>query len=168
MQLEVRHDVLVVGPDFDRSSHYARRFFARTPLVRYDTVEVVRERSFAATQPEFWPRVEAGILRNRQVLAELIGELKETGARSLDDLLVLPKGYQSKLVHTAAHLVDGFFGIDTVFYNMAEDSHGLTEALAREIRQTPADYWLLGIRAALQVKERETRFASLRRFETGG
>ena len=168
MKLEVRHDLLVVGPDFGRSRDYALRFFAKTPLVRYDAIQVDETASCAAGHPDFWPRVEDGTRRNQAVLRDLVGELKEGGIRGLEDLMEVAKGYQSKLIHTVAHLVDGFFGIDTVFYNLAEDSHGISPALSQEIRDTPDDYWLLRIKAELKVKERETRIASLRRFETGG
>ena len=167
MKLEVRHDVLAVGPDFSRSRDYTLRFFAKTPLVRYDVVTVDEAASCPATHPDFWPRVEEGVRQNQEVLAALLAELKESGLRRLDDLLVLGKGYQSKLVHTVAHLVDGFFGIDTVFYNLADDSHGVSPQLAREVRENPHDYWLLRVNAELKAKERETLIASLRRFETG-
>lgn len=165
MKLAISHDVLVVGPDFARSRDYALRFFAKTPLVRYDAVLVDEAASCAASHPDFWPRVEEGIRRNQAVLRDLVGELKESGIRGLDDLMAVAKGYQSKLIHTVAHLVDGFFGIDTVFYNLAEDSHGVSPALSQEIRETPDDYWLLRITAELQVRERGMRMASLRRFE---
>lgn len=167
MKLKIIHEVLVMGPDFARSRDHALRFFARTPLVRYDTVTVEEAASCAASHPDFWPRLEEGVRKNREVLRELIGELKESGLRSLDDLLTLPKGYQSKLIHTVAHLVDGFFGIDTVFYNLADDSHWLSAPLAQEIRDNPEEYWLLRLNAELGMKERETLVASLRHFETG-
>lgn len=167
MKLEITHEVLVVGPDFPKSRDYALRFFAKTPLVRYDTVTVDEAASCPATHPDFWPRVEAGVRQNQEVLRDLIAELKESGLRGLDDLLTLSKGYQSKLVHTVAHLVDGFFGIDTVFYNLAEDSHGLSPQFRPEILGNPDDYWLLRIHAELRVKERGSLVASLRRFETG-
>ncbi|HSR36428.1 MAG TPA: hypothetical protein VLL73_04530 [Desulfurivibrionaceae bacterium] len=167
MKLEITHEVLVVGPDFARSRDYVLRFFAKTPLVRYDTVTVDEAASCPASHPDFWPRVDLGVRRNQEVLAELIGELKESGLRGLDDLRTLPKGYQSKLVHTVAHLVDGFFGIDTVFYNMADDSHGVSPQLRHEIQANPTEYWLLMINAELKSREREGLVASLRRFETG-
>lgn len=167
MQLEVRHDLLVVGPDFPRSRDYVLRFFAKTPLVRYDSVTVDEAASCAASHPDFWPRVEEGVHQNQTVLRELIGELKESGLRELDDLPALPKGYQSKLIHTIAHLVDGFFGIDTAFYNMADDAHSVSPTLSREIQENPEEYWLLRIKATLTVKERQTSMAALRRFEAG-
>lgn len=167
MKLEISHEVLVVGPDFPRSRDYALRFFAKTPLVRYDSVTVDEAASCPASHPDFWPRVEEGVRRNQEVLTELIGELKESGLRTLDDLLGLGKGYQSKLVHTVAHLVDGFFGIDTVFYNLADDAHSVSPQLRQEIAGNPDDYWLLTIHAELKTADRESLVASLRHFEAG-
>ena len=167
MKLAVHHDVLAIGPDFARSRDYALRFFARTPLVRYDTVTVDETASCPATHPDFWPRVDDGVRQNREVMAELIEELKESGLHRFDDLLDLGKGYQSKLVHTVAHLVDGFFGIDTIFYNLADDSHGVSPQFRQEIAANPGDYWLLRVNAELKARERETLIASLRRFEAG-
>ncbi|MEW6594962.1 MAG: hypothetical protein AB1413_08860 [Thermodesulfobacteriota bacterium] len=168
MKLEISHEMLVVGPDFARSRDHALRFFARTPLVRYDLVAVDEAASCPASHPDFWPRVEEGMRQNQMVLHDLIGELKESGLRRFDDLCTLPKGYQSKLVHTVAHLVDGFFGIDTVFYNLADDSHTISPQLRQEIEANPGEYWLLKIHAELKAADRESFVASLRRFETGG
>jgi hypothetical protein len=66
-----------------------------------------------------------------------------------------------------AHLVDGFFGIDTVFYNLADDSHAVSPQLRQEIEATPGEYWLLKIHAEIKSADRETLVASLRRFESG-
>lgn len=167
MKLEITHEILVVGPDFPKSRDYVLRFFAKTPLVRYDSVTVDEAASCPASHSAFWPRVEAGVRQNQEVLRDLLAELKESGLRGLDDLLALGKGYQSKLIHTVAHLVDGFFGIDTVFYNMAEDSHGLSPLFRQEIEGNPGEYWLLKIHAELRIRERESLVASLRRFEAG-
>jgi len=164
MQLDVSHLILVIAPDFERGRDYARRFFAKTQLVRYDQVEVDPAASRGAGHPDFWPRLEAGISRNHEVLAELLAELKASGIRSLDDLQHLAQGYQSKLAHTVAHLLDGFFGIDTVFYNMPEDSHWLSDQLREEIRRNPDDYQLLRVNAALSLKRHDSMVASLRRF----
>lgn len=164
MQLDVSHLILVLAPDFARGRDYLQRFFAKTQLVRYDLVEVDPAAACGADHPEFWPRLEAGIGRNQAVLAELLAELKASGIRSLDDLQHLSQGYQSKLAHTVAHLLDGFFGIDTVFYNMPEDSHWLSDQLREEIRRNPDDYQLLRVNASLSLKRHDSLIASLRRF----
>jgi len=165
MKLIVRHLLLTLAPDFDHASSLVRRFFQRTQLVHYDALEVLREESVSNAQPEFWERLEQGIRANQEVVAALLAELAEAGVRRLDDLTLLPKGYQSKLIHTLAHLLDGFIGIDTVFYNLVDDDHAVSEELRREIRATPGDYWLIEVQATLGGQPHDTVFSGLRRFE---
>ncbi|MFH7320622.1 hypothetical protein ACHHRT_08415 [Desulfurivibrio sp. D14AmB] len=165
MKLENAHLVLVLAPDLERAAELVLRFFARTQLVRYDRVEVDRDNSCSAAHPEFKARLEEGVATNRRVLAEIMAELKVVGVRSLDDLAQLPQGYQSKLVHTAAHLLDGFFGIDSAFFNLVEDSHWLSEPLAGEIGQNPEDYHLLQVRAEIAVGQQRL-VSTMRKFES--
>jgi len=40
-------------------------------------------------------------------------------------------------------MLDGFIGIDSVFYNLAEDSHWLSAPLRKTIEQHPEHYWLV-------------------------
>lgn len=166
MRLENTHHLLVLAPDVDRAVQTGQRFFARTQLVRYDKVEIDRQAVLPATGPDFWPAVDRVILGNRRVLQGIIDELKKAGIRSLDDLAGLPQGYQSKLAHTATHLLDGFFGIDSIFYNLVEDSHWISSSLGREIRRNPEDYQLLPVKAELLFSQRQQLVSTLRRFES--
>ena len=166
MKLENSHLMLVLAPDPPRAAEAVRRFFARTQLVRYDTVTVVETASCAADHPEFQARLAAGLEENRRVLREIIEELKKAGVRTLDDLGQLPQGYQSKLAHTATHLLDGFFGIDSALYNLVEDSHWLSEPLRLEIDRRPEEYHLLQVAAELSFSKRPQLVSSLRLFES--
>ncbi|MFU8819499.1 MAG: hypothetical protein ACNA74_07245 [Desulfurivibrio sp.] len=166
MKLENSHLMLVLAPDPQRAADAVLRFFARTQLVRYDRVEVDQAGSCSAAHPEFQARLEAGLTANRQVLQDILAELKMAGVRSLDDLAQLPQGYQSKLAHTATHLLDGFFGIDSALFNLVEDSHWLSEPLRREIAQSPEDYHLLKIEAEIAFVKRRQLVSTLRKFET--
>ncbi|HET98277.1 MAG TPA: hypothetical protein ENN98_06240 [Desulfurivibrio alkaliphilus] len=166
MKLENAHLMLVLAPDPERAAEVVLRFFARTRLVRYDRVEVDREGSCSADHPEFKARLEEGVATNRRVLGEIMAELKVAGVRSLDDLAQLPQSYQSKLAHTAAHLLDGFFGIDSAFFNLVEDSHWLSEPLAREIAQDPEDYHLLQVRAEIAFAQQRQLVSTMRKFES--
>lgn len=58
--LHVTHLMLVDGPDLETCSQRVERFFNRTILLKYDTVRINAEHSFAATAPEFWQGVERG------------------------------------------------------------------------------------------------------------
>ena len=77
----------------------------------------------------------------------LIHELQESGYHTLVELAEIKQGYESKTLHTLVHLLDGFIGIDSKFYNLIENSHLISASLRREIKQTPAHYWLLQIEA---------------------
>ena len=63
-----------------------------------------------------------------------------------------------------AHLLDGFFGIDSQFYNLPEDSHWLGESLRKQIETGPAEFWLVRVAATLESKEHQA-IAGLRSFE---
>ena len=72
-----------------------------------------------------------------------INELTGCGVNRLDDIKNLEQGYKSKTLHTIAHLLDGFFGIDSCFFNLIEDSHWLSAALKDKIMENPGQYWLV-------------------------
>jgi hypothetical protein len=76
----------------------------------------------------------------------LYRRLKEEGVTSLDQLPHLEQGYVTKVLHTLTHLLDGFIGIDSVFYNLLEDSHQVSGSLAADIQASPTAYWLVPIR----------------------
>ena len=164
MKLEVTHKILAMEPDFEKSSAHVLRFLDHTALVHYDAVRVVEAESCSGADPRFWPWLEQGVAANRQVLTQLTGELRAAGTKEFSDLLTMPQGFQSKIFHTMAHLLDGFFGIDSQFYNLPEDSHWLGDSLRKQIETGPAEFWLVGVKATLESKEHQA-IAGLRSFE---
>ncbi|MCX5865620.1 MAG: hypothetical protein NTW42_11240 [Deltaproteobacteria bacterium] len=164
MKLEVTHKILAMEPDFEKSSAHVLRFLDHTSLVQYDAVRVVTAESCSATDPRFWPWLEQGLAANRQVLTQLTGELRAAGTKEFDDLLTMPQGFQSKIFHTMAHLLDGFFGIDSQFYNLPDDSHWLEASLRRQIETDPEDFWLITVKATLESLKHQA-IAGLRAFE---
>ena len=164
MRLDVPQWFLVMAPDFARASGHALRFLERTQLVRYDVVRVMESESCSGTDQRFWPLLEQGLAANREVLTELLGELRGGGTRELKDLLFLPQGFQSKIFHTMAHLLDGFFGIDSRLYILPEDSHWLSPGLHRQIAAGPEDFWLIKTVGELAALE-QAAVSRLRRFE---
>lgn len=146
--IDTFHELLVQGADFAACQQQVYRFFEQTLLLRYDRLRVVAERSLPATAAAFRPRVEAGIAANRQVLAQMLQELREAGVNSLEEVSGLPTGYQSKVLHIVAHFLDGFIGIDSRFYNLADDSHWLTAEGWRKIETAPHLYWLIYLEAS--------------------
>jgi hypothetical protein len=164
MKLEVTHKILAMEPDLEKSSGHVLRFLDRTTLVQYDAVRVVAAESCSGADPRFWPWLEQGLADNQRVLTQLIGELRAAGTKEFSDLPAMPQGFQSKIFHTMAHLLDGLFGIDSQFYNLPEDSHWLGDNLRKQIEATPEDFWLVTVKATLESLEHHT-IAGLRSFE---
>ncbi|MBU0676314.1 MAG: hypothetical protein KJ950_16865 [Proteobacteria bacterium] len=164
MNLDVVHRILLGGADLEESCRLVTRFFDRNFLVKYDQVIILEEESCSAEDPRFWRLVEQGLSENRQVLSGLIRELADGGFHTLNDLSTMTQGYESKTLHTITHLLDGFFGIDTVFYNLEEDSHQLGEQLRVRILREPGTFWLVTVQGQSGGSSSEL-FARLRKFE---
>jgi hypothetical protein len=145
VDLHATHEFLVPGPDLETCRRKTLFFFNHNMLVRYDTVDIVT--AITAEHPEFWPRIERGEAANRKVLADLLAELGQEGYGQLEDFVRMNQGYQSKIFHTVAHLLDGFFGIDTYLYNLEDDSHWLSEETRKKIAAAPHTFWLLKVTA---------------------
>jgi len=138
---------LVEADTYSTGCSKVDRFLGETSLIQYDNIDFLRNHSFQATSKEFWTAVECGIEKNRQSVLGLIHELQESGYHTLLELAEIKQGYESKTLHTLVHLLDGFIGIDSKFYNLIENSHLISVNLHRKIKQTPAHYWLLQIEA---------------------
>ncbi len=165
--LEISHDILMAGPDFESCRQDVRRFFARSMLIRYDEVLVLEDESFNGTDKHFRNRIREGLQANREVLLKFLADLKEEGFISLDDLQDMEKGYLSKILHLIAHLQDGFIGIDSRFYNLAEDSHRVSGDLQGKIDATPHSYWILRVTGRITSAAADSLDA-LRTFEGRG
>jgi hypothetical protein len=146
VDLHSGHEFLVSGPDLETSQRKTLFFFEHNMLVRYDTVDIVE--AITAEHPEFWSRIERGEAANRKTLAGLLAELGQEGYGQLEDVVRMNQGYLSKIFHTVAHLLDGFFGIDTYLYNLEDDSHWLSPVRRQNIAASPHTYWLLKVAAA--------------------
>ena len=144
-----RHLILVKGPDFQACKARVLDFFQQYQLVRYSHITVLENESLAASDPGFGDRLHQAILENRKILHELIEELQREGIRTLNNIEDIPQGYKTKMLHVITHLVDGFFGIDTSFYNFEEDSHWVTDDYRGKIASAPSLYWLLSLEARI-------------------
>jgi hypothetical protein len=165
--LEILHDILVAGSDFASCSQRVNRFFDRTMLIRYDRILIIENESISGTDGSFKKRIGAGLAANQKILAGFLADLKEEGFASLDDLPSLEKGYLSKILHTIAHLQDGFIGVDSRFYNLEEDSHGISRNLQQKIAMAPGNYWLLMVKGRIASADADPLDA-LRTFEGRG
>ena len=165
--LEISHDILIAGSDFESCQQQVKRFFARTMLIHYDEVLISENEALSGTEKSFRARMAAGFSANQKVVGEFLENLKDEGYVALDDLLSLEKGYLSKTLHTIAHLQDGFIGIDSRFYNLVEDSHGVSRHLQQKIAATPASYWILKVTGRI-ASTGDDPLDALRTFEGRG
>jgi len=163
-KLEIAHSILIKGPDFETCSQQVRGFFDKTTLLRYDEVLIMENETQSGSGENFWAGIEDGLASNRKVLEELLENLKTEGFLTLDDLRNLERGYLSKVLHIIAHLQDGFIGIDSRFYNLEEDSHGVSMALRQKIQATPENYWLISVKGKIAATS-EDPLDALRTFE---
>lgn len=143
------HEILVKGEDFKACTVKALAFFDAYQLVRYSYINIVPHESISASSPVFENRLKSAVLENHRILNSLTKELQEEDVLTIDNLRELPQGYKSKMLHVITHLLDGFFGIDSYFYNLEEDSHWVSEELMEKIKTLPEQYWLLYIEAAV-------------------
>ena len=143
------HEILVNGPGFEPCKRKVLLFFEKYQLVRYNLLSINESMSVSASNPAFHGRLREAILANHTILDGLIRELREEGVEILDDLNTIPQGYKTKLLHIITHFVDGFFGIDTYFYNLIEDSHWVSDKMWDKILSTPSAFWLLSLDARI-------------------
>jgi hypothetical protein len=161
----VTHLLLTASADSTEAQTRVRHFFNRNFLVKYDRVTINESRITPAADPDFWPRLEAGLAENRRVLAQFLADLQESGFRQLADLGAMPQGYESKILHIVTHLLDGFFGIDSRFYNMQEDAHTVSDRLRRSIREKPQGFWLVAAECAYDTGHEANQLAQIRKFD---
>lgn len=143
------HEIFVKGFDFESAKKRVLIFFERYQLVRYSNIHILESSAISATDRNFHERLQAAISKNRQIIYELSEEIKSENISTLDDIIALPQGYKTKMLHVITHFMDGFFGIDTYFYNLEEDSHWVSEKMLEKIKNNPSNYWILSIEAEI-------------------
>lgn len=146
--MEFYHELLIEGDSFEFCRGKALRFFDLYQLITYENIYVLEARSLTACHKNFWSRVDTGISENKAVLKGFISELVEAGFISVADIDELPQGYLSKLLHITTHILDGFFGVDSCFYNLVEDSHWISPGLRKKIMARDRSYWLIALEAS--------------------
>lgn len=144
-----QYEILVKGSDYESCEKRALLFFQRYQLVRFSDVTIQKGRSVHASNQEFHERLREATRENRKILDNLIRELQEEKVETLEDLHTLPQGYKTKLLHVITHFLDGFFGIDTHFYNLVEDSHWVSAEIEKSIREAPSNFWLISLDARI-------------------
>ncbi len=141
----IYHEFLVKANSLEEGDARVRRFLDLYELVSYDQVGLLTERCCAGWERDFISRVEQAVAANRSVVERLAGELRELGRETVADLTALDQGFESKILHTLTHMIDGFFGVDSAFFNLVEDSHWVSHAMMEELKVRGEDYWLVAV-----------------------
>lgn len=130
--------------------------------MKYDVVHVLEEESFSSQREDFQQKIEMAMEANRKVIGSLQNDLKEEGFFDVSTWQHMPQGYASNIVHTIVHLLDGFFGIDSAFYNLLEDSHWVTERIMERIKNDQEIYWLITVHGNSERPDEANRVPFLR------
>jgi hypothetical protein len=146
MDFPISHYFLVHSCSGEFAAQHVERYLDGNQLISYADFFVRAEEVLNGTDALFWRTLESGLAANDSFARRMLDHLKEEGVTTLDQLVDLQQGYVTKILHTLTHLLDGFIGIDSVLYNLVEDSHRVTAPLAQAIRTTPIEYWLVPVR----------------------
>ena len=142
----VSHTFLVHAETAALAGRHVERYLEGNQLITYARFFVNEAEILAGTDPAFADVLERGLAANRAFGQRMLDHLHAEGVSRLDQLLDLEQGYVTKVLHTLTHLVDGFIGVDSVFYNLVEDSHRLSPALTATLQRDPGGYWLVSVR----------------------
>jgi hypothetical protein len=146
MDYPVSHYFLVHSQSGQSAGRHVERYLAGNQLIIYAEFFVRQEEILNGVDDSFWPTLAHGLAANTFFARRMLDHLKEEGLSTLDQLLELRQGYVTKVLHTLTHLLDGFIGVDSVFYNLVEDSHQVSGELNQAIHTAPAEYWLVPVR----------------------
>ncbi|MDW8136201.1 MAG: hypothetical protein RMI74_05360 [Thermodesulfobacterium sp.] len=138
---KIEHLFLVSGESKEEAISKVKHFLKSYELVRYDQFEI--KDVLNGIYEGFLKNLEEALQKNQQILEGFIKELIEAGFAKTENFKNLPQGYLSKLFHTIAHFLDGFFGIDSYFYNLVEDSHFLSFSIQEDLKKQPEKYFLI-------------------------
>jgi hypothetical protein len=146
MEYPISHYFLVRSQSGQAAGQHVERYLAGNQLISYAEFFVRTEEVLNGTADKFWETLHHGLAANDSFARRMLAHLKEEGVTSLDQLPDLEQGYVTKILHTLTHLLDGFIGIDSVLYNLIEDSHRVSDGLSAAIHAHPEEYWLVPIR----------------------
>lgn len=149
MEYPISHYFLVRSQSSLSAARHVERYLSGNQLISYAEFFVQSDEVLGGDHEKFWDTLELGLAANDVFARRMLEHLKEEGVTTLDQLLGLTQGYATKILHTLTHLLDGFIGIDSVFYNLVEDSHWVSAELSEAIRGHAADYWLVPVRTGM-------------------
>ena len=163
--MDSAHVFLVAGNDRSDAKRKVEHFLRKNLLVRYTTLLFEDERTVNNLAEQFQQTIQWAIEQNKLTLQNLLTEFSDFGYEAISDLSRLPQGYESKLLHTITHLLDGFFGLDSFFYNLIEDSNWLSPSLEAKMEQSrEAIYHLVHVQGSFASLDQADQIPHMRRL----
>jgi len=141
----MQNNILVAGDSFAHCDQQVQKFFDLTTLVMYDYIKIRKHTSVSGSDSRFFEILDQAQQKNREFAQKLITEISQTGIKTTEDIINIDQGYLSKTFHLLSHILDGFIGIDSHFYNLLDDSHWLSQETRKLIENNPEHYWLLHV-----------------------
>lgn len=148
-QYKISHVFLVAAPSSAGGAEQVERYLQGNQLITYADLVIRPEEIISGGDARFWGKVDEGVGKNMEFAASLLDSLRAEGIDSLEGLLHMQEGYLTKVLHTLTHLLDGFIGVDSVFYNLVEDSHRVSANLRTTIAAQASTYWLVPVRTGM-------------------
>jgi len=153
MENIIYHEFLVNGDTLETCQNKTAHFLRTNQLAMPLKFDFLEKRIIRADESSFLQRINQGIMENKIVLRDFISELKKENFNQVEGLADIPQGYLSKTLHTIAHLLDGFFGIDAYFFNLVEDSYFISCTLFEKINNEPNFYYIISVEATYKMKK---------------
>lgn len=149
MEYPISHYFLVRTQTAEQAARHVERYLAGNQLISYAEFFVYSHEVLGGTHAQFWATLERGVAANDVFARQMLDHLKDEGVTTLEQLLQLKQGYATKLLHILTHLLDGFIGIDSVLYNLVEDSHWVSAEVRAAMRARAEEYWLVPVRTGM-------------------
>jgi len=148
-EYKISHYFLVEAESAECGKEQVLRYLEGNQLITYANLVIRDEEVIGSKDRRFWPTLERGVQKNLNFATSLVDTLKNEGVTTLDDLVHMQEGYLTKVLHTLTHLLDGFIGVDSILYNLVEDSHRVSLELRETIENKAEQYWLLPVRTGM-------------------
>lgn len=148
-QFKISHFFLVEADTSINGMNQVRRYLEGNQLITYTDLVIRDDEVVQGDDARFWPSLEQGVAKNMEFARSMVNVLREEGVTTVHDLLRIREGYLTKVLHTLTHILDGFIGVDTVFYNLIEDSHRVSGTLKQAIERNSTGYWLIAVRTGM-------------------
>lgn len=167
--MDTAHIFLATGDSYLAAKSKVEHFLKKNLLVRYTTLLFDDGQAVDNLKEQFLSTIRWAEEQNRLTLQGLLTEFGDLGYESLSDLSRVSQGYESKLLHTITHLLDGFFGLDSFFYNLVEDSNWISPSSLEKIGVcATAFYFLVHVQGSFTSLTEADRVPAMRRLGVSG